>query len=71
MDKTHKIITSLLVIALLFLSLPFMMTRATSETGFDYINKGDRYEFKRITESSETVRKNLDISGHTRQILGG
>ncbi|MFO8018276.1 MAG: hypothetical protein R6U96_06540 [Promethearchaeia archaeon] len=62
MNKTHKIITSFVVMALLSLSLPLMMTRATSETGFDYINEGDRYEFKRIIESSGTyISENNDL----------
>ncbi|MFO8020176.1 MAG: hypothetical protein R6U96_16245 [Promethearchaeia archaeon] len=59
MNKIHKAITSILLVGVLFLTFPIQGTLGNSETGFDYVSEGDRYEYKETTKD-KSIYKDAD-----------
>lgn len=55
MNKIKKIFTSILLISLIFLSLPINMSRGALETAFDYVEEGETYEFKQTQKQTLTL----------------
>lgn len=61
-NKTHKLILSVLILGMLFILSPLTAVKANSETGFDYINEDDKYEFKWSLSEAGTY---IDITDDT------
>jgi len=56
MKKPYKIAVAMLLIGQIFFIIPFQIVLATSQTGFDYIKEGDRYEYKSNMEYRTTFK---------------